>query len=202
MGGRGAVWALAALLCTAGASCATIYAPALTPGQTARVKLVSPDPRLASDGYRSKGTFNVSEHDYANGCPQVASTRTSRGFKGKIVVSPGATKTVDVPTGRRMTFTSEWINVVPDVRYRFSQPESVYQVPCESIVSFVPEPGRTYVIRFPEGGDYNKRACGATAEIEGVPQTSRGPEPIAYPQELHGAARYEPGSVCALGPDY
>src|SRR5215831_10357752 len=89
MGGRGAVWTLAALLCAAGASCATIYAPALTPGQIARVKLISPDPRLASDGYRSKGTFNVSVHDYANGCPLVVSTRTSRGFKGKIEVSPG-----------------------------------------------------------------------------------------------------------------
>ena len=186
------------LLLLAAASCATTYAPALAPAQVAQVKIVGPrDTRFASDGYHPR-TFDMLVHDYSNGCPLVESTRTSKGYKGNIEVAHGATTTVAVPTGRRLTFTSEW-------RVVYLPPQLLplgFPMFCTSVVSFVPRPGRTYVIRSPEIPDGGKRACGATAEIEGTPQNTGEPsEPIAYPHVVRGAEAFQPGGLCALGAD-
>jgi hypothetical protein len=182
-------------LIAAGSSCATIYAPALVAGQVAQVKILQSEPRVDFDGYRPK-TFGVAVHDFANGCPLVESTRANKGFRGRIDASFDAATTVAVPAGHRLTFTSMWrVLEVPPGFLPLGFPEF-----CTSVVSFVPEPGRTYVIKYPEA-DPGKRACGATAEIEGRPQNHRGPalELIAYPHALRGAAAFQAGGLCALG---
>jgi hypothetical protein len=73
---------------------------------------------------------------------------------------------------------------------------------CTSVISFVPQPGRTYVIQFPEVADDGKRACGTTAELVGAPQPNRERlELIAYPHALRGADAFQSGGLCALGAD-
>ena len=186
---------LAALIWS-GASCATVYAPALVPGQIAQVKIVGPpDTRLAADGYRPQRTVDVRVHDYANGCPLVEDKRTGKGFRGKIEAPFAATTTVSVPTGRRLTFTSVRYVGEPWPGRRMSVGDF-----CTSVISFVPQPGRTYVIRFPEVADGRKRACGTTAELVGAaPPARERSEIIAYPHALRGADAFQSGGLCALG---
>ncbi len=188
-------------LCT---SCATTYAPRLVPGQVAHVKIVVPsEPVVDYDGYRTQKTVDVSVHDYANGCPLVEDTRTGKGFRGKLQVPYAKTTTVDVPAGRRLTFTSGW--PLPGWGAQAALP-LVLAIPvalatfCTSVVTFVPSPGRTYVIKFPIAPDGGKPACGATAEMEESSQTSAGPAAlVAYPHVLRGSEAFQPGGLCALG---
>ena len=199
---RAAQMAMLTLIMAAGASCATVYAPALAPGQVAEVKLVAPaEPVVDFDGYRPHKKLDVSVHDYANGCPLVEDTRTGKGYRGKIEAPLGATTSVSVPAGRRLTFTTFWrtTDAPTDDPFLVGMPV-VLATHCTSVVTFVPERGRTYVIRFPLAADGGKRGCGATVEIEGTPPSDRGPtELVAYPHILRGAEAFQPGGLCSLG---
>jgi hypothetical protein len=167
------------------------------------VKLVAlSDPVVDFEGYRLPKAVDVSVHDDENGCPLVESTRTGKGFRGHIDVPVAASRTVAVPAGRRLTFTSVWPVGTPPTILSTMLPAAVSPDFCTSVVSFVSEPGHTYVIRFPAAANAGKRACGATAEVEGAPRNDHGPtELIAYPHVLRGSGAFQPGGLCALGAD-
>ena len=89
--------------------------------------------------------------------------------------------------------------LLPGTRLPLASPLNPFGF-CTSVVSFVPETGRAYVIRFPEVPDGGKQACGVTAEAEGAARNNWGPaESIAYPHALRGAEAFQSGGLCALG---
>jgi hypothetical protein len=118
-----------------------------------------------------------------------------------VVGARGATTSVALLAGRRVTFTTVWILTgVPPV------PSARPDAAAGGIEflrvrrQFVPEAGHTYVIRFPDAPDGHKPACGAIAELDGTPQSGQGrSDPFAYPHRLRGADAFQPGGLCALG---
>ena len=190
------LWSLGVGLSTA--ACATAYVPALVEGQTAFIGIVAPftypdEMYLVADVPK---TFDVAVHDFADGCPLVESTRRGKGYRGRVKVRLDTPASVVVPAGRRIVLTSVW--------QRFPMLEKAVWNWCTSVISFVPERGGSYVVRYTEP-DTSKLACGATAEkIVTRAGGKRGgtlPEAIAYPRELTGASAFQPGRLCGLRPD-
>ena len=191
--------AILRLLASAGAACTATYAPKLVPDHVSRVTFIPPpDLRGEPQGFRPRRSFAVNVHDFADGCPLVESTRRGKGFRGKIEAPMETATTVEVPSGRRLTFTTVWL---------LGPPRPLVAVGpawwCTSVVTFVPEAGGTYSIRYAAEPNPGQRACGATAEKSGAARSHGGPVPelIAYPHALIGAPAFEPGGLCTLSPD-
>ncbi len=160
---------------------------------------------LAPSPPRVRKTFDVAVHDFANGCPVVEHSRASKGFRGIVEVPFAAQAVVAVPAGKRIVLTKTFTGDTEGARaaYLLLGPVGLLITACTAAITFVPERGSAYVVRFVEP-ILAKAACGATVEkivtAPGGRSISVVPETVAYPRELTGEAAFRRGGLCALTP--
>jgi hypothetical protein len=161
------------------------------------------------------GTFPVRLYDFSNGCPAVRKTDESKGFRGGVKVFFDSASTMIVPAGRRILLEPVWDVPSPAVGIGFLVGGVVGGVAlaaagslldegsCRALITFVPEPGSSYVLIY-VAPTWSNRACGANVrkivtDAAGASTLVR-PESFGILKTLEEPAISQPGGLCTLKP--